>query len=189
MNRSSRFAAGLLLALTAFVNGDAASAPSASYSVGASNERSGDMTVIEAAAAGAVRPRDPRGRPADEESARAAADRIRAYYAAIEARDYRRAYSIWGRDGAASGKTYRQFAAGFANTAHVRAQVGTRGAVEGAAGSRYVEVRVTVLAVTRSGARQRFTGRYVMRRVVVDGATPAQRRWHIESAHLRRAAS
>jgi hypothetical protein len=189
VNGSSRFAALLLLALTAFVNGDAASARSGSYSVGVSHERSGGMTVIDGAVAGAARPTGPRRRPAAEESARAAADRIRAYYAAIEARDYRRAYSIWGRDGASSGKTYRQFAAGFARTAHVRARIGTLGAVEGAAGSRYVEVPVTVLAVTRSGARQRFTGRYVMRRVVVEGATAAQRRWHIEAARLRRAAS
>ena len=123
----------------------------------------------------------------DAGSAQAAANLVRAYYDAIEAHDWRRAYRCWGQEGAASRKTYRQFVAGFANTAHVRAQVGAPGPIEGAAGSRYVEVPVIVLARTRDGKRQRFRGPYVLRRAVVDGATLAQRRWHIDSAKLRSA--
>lgn len=119
--------------------------------------------------------------------AEAAASVVRTYYAAIEAHDWRRAYRCWGQEGASSRKTYRQFVAGFANTAHVRAEVGVPGPIEGAAGSRYVEVPVTVFARMRNGTRQRFRGPYVLRRVVVDGATLAQRRWHIDSARLRSA--
>ena len=48
-------------------------------------------------------------------------------------------------------------------------------------------VLVTVTATTRSGEHQRFVGRYVVRRAVVDGATPAQRSWHIDSATMRAA--
>jgi hypothetical protein len=33
---------------------------------------------------------------------------------------------------------------------------------------------------------QHFTGRYTLRRVVVDGATAEQRRWHFYSAELHR---
>ena len=123
------------------------------------------------------------------DDAQAAADVVRRYYAAIDAREFRRAYALWGGDGAASGQTFAAFARGFAETAHVEADVGAPGRVEGAAGSRYVEVPVTVRAVTRAGAEQRFAGRYTLRRSVVDGATPAQRRWHIHSARVSRVAT
>ena len=57
---------------------------------------------------------------------------------------------------------------------------------EGAAGSIYQTVPVTVEATTDTGARQRFAGNYVVRRVNgVDGATAAQLRWHLGSATLR----
>ncbi len=116
----------------------------------------------------------------------AAADAVRAYYAAIEARDYPAAYRRWGDEGRSSGQTPGAFARGFANTAHVTVDVGTPGPMEGAAGSRYVEIPVTVRATTRDGRAQKFEGHYVLRRVAVDGATPAQRRWHLDSAQLRR---
>ncbi len=112
------------------------------------------------------------------------ADVVRRYYAAIAARDYRTAYALWGNGGAASGQTYAAFAAGFAHTASVEADVGEPGRVEGAAGSRYVTVPVSVRATTAAGERQRFEGTYTLRRSVVDGASAAQRRWHIDSAHI-----
>jgi hypothetical protein len=56
--------------------------------------------------------------------------------------------------------------------------------VEGAAGSRYVTVPVTVDAVLSDGRKQRFTGTYIVRRAVADGATPEQRAWHLYSADL-----
>jgi hypothetical protein len=123
----------------------------------------------------------------DSTTAIAAADVVRAYYAAIAAHDYRRAWLMWGSDGTASGKSYEAFRAGFAHTAGVAAQVGPPGVIEGAAGSRYCEVPVTVEATTDRGARQRFAGTYVMRRTVVEGSTPQQLRWHISSARLREA--
>ena len=58
------------------------------------------------------------------------------------------------------------------------------GRIEGAAGSRYVEVPVVVQATTRSGQHQRFEGQYMLRRSVVDGSTPEQRRWHLYDAQL-----
>jgi len=47
--------------------------------------------------------------------------------------------------------------------------------VEGAAGSRYVTIPVTVRAETTTGREQRFVGSYTLRRSVVDGATPDHR--------------
>ena len=109
---------------------------------------------------------------------------VQRYYAAIEARDYAAAYGFWGRSGAASGQSRDKFESGFASTAHVKVTVGDSIRVEGAAGSQYATVPVVVNAVLRSGERQRFEGSYTLRRVMVDGATPDQRRWHIESAQL-----
>ncbi len=123
---------------------------------------------------------------ADSLGAEAAADVVRRYYAAIDARDYRRAYARWGEGGPADGQTYDAFAAGFTETASVAAEVGLPSDPEGAAGSIFVTVPVIVRARTTSGDDQTFTGTYTVRRVNdVPGATPAQLRWHLESADLR----
>lgn len=125
--------------------------------------------------------------PADPAQGAAAADVVRAYYAAIDARDFVRAHALWEGNGAASGQTLAAFRAGFAETADVRAEVGVPGGVEAAAGSRYVVVPVTIHATTTEGTTQRFEGTYTLRRSVVDGASASQRRWRIYTADLERA--
>jgi hypothetical protein len=109
---------------------------------------------------------------------------LQAYYAAINQHDFQRAWSSWADGGRASGQTAQQFADGFANTAQVTLQPGAPGRMEGAAGSRYVEVPVAIQATQRDGTLHRYTGTYTLRRAVVDGATDAQRAWHIASAAL-----
>ncbi len=110
---------------------------------------------------------------------------IRNYYSAISRRDYKQAYSAWERNGAASQQSFKQFMQGFANTASVVVEVGEPGRLDGAAGSSYIEIPVTVTAVTKNGTRQRFRGSYVLRRVNnVPGSTLEQRRWHLYSANL-----
>jgi hypothetical protein len=111
---------------------------------------------------------------------------VRRYYAAIAARNYVVAYTFWGDDGAASGQTFDAFAAGFDRTASVEVDVGEAGRIEPAAGSRYIEIPVTVRAVTVAGEEQRFEGSYTLRRSVVDGASDAQRQWHLYSADIAR---
>jgi hypothetical protein len=123
--------------------------------------------------------------PLDRDSPAAVAV-VRDYYAAIAERDFRRAYGLWAGEGAAMGQTYDQFVAGFARTESVAAEIGRPGPVEGAAGSRYVSVPVVVGALTREGENQGLEGTYVLRRSEVEGATPEQRLWRIESADLRR---
>jgi hypothetical protein len=125
--------------------------------------------------------------PADSATAAAAADLIRRYYAAINAREYRRAYELWGDGGKESGQTFEEFRAGFAETASVAVEVGEPGRIEGAAGSRYVEVPVVIRANTTTGETQRFSGSYTLRRAVVEGASPLEMRWHIYSAKIVRA--
>jgi hypothetical protein len=112
------------------------------------------------------------------------ADVVRRYYAAVGDRDFASAYALWGQDGEESGQTLRQFTDGFDKTAKVRVTVGDSIRLEGAAGSQYATVPVTVDATLRDGSQQRFAGTYTLRRAMVDGATASQRRWHIYKADL-----
>ena len=121
----------------------------------------------------------------DPTSGQAAADVVRRYYSAINARDYATAWTQWGDDGR-PGQTFKGFEQGFAKTRATRVTIGTLPPAEGAAGSVYQTVPVTVEATTDAGARQRFAGSYVVRRVNgVDGASAAQLRWHLDSATLK----
>ena len=122
--------------------------------------------------------------PNEGSDADAAADVVRRYYAALDAHDYRTAYTLWGDNGASSRQSFDEFRAGYSALAHDSVFVDRIGRVEGAAGSRYVEIAVRVHATTSDGTIQRFTGTYTLRRVVVDGATDSQRRWHLDSASL-----
>ncbi|MEZ0495930.1 hypothetical protein ACAX61_06475 [Sphingomonas sp. IW22] len=128
---------------------------------------------------------DPPAECGNAAEAERAADVVRRYYDAINARDYSVAYAQWGGHGEASGKSYGDFAAGFADTQRVKVTAREPTDVEGGAGSLYAEVPVTVDAVLTDGTRQRFTGSYAIRRVNdVDGSSADQRRWHIASAKL-----
>lgn len=121
------------------------------------------------------------------DSVEAAANIVRRYYRAINEGSYGDAYRLWASDGAASGKSLEAFRDGFSRTASVVVTVGTPGRIEGAAGSRYVEIPVRITSVATDGTRQAFAGTYTLRRSVVDGATPEQRAWRIHSAKIQRA--
>jgi hypothetical protein len=119
--------------------------------------------------------------PAREASVEAAVGVVRAYYAALERRDYRAAYGLWhGR------YTPAQVRAGYADTAHVAVTPIPPFQADGGAGSLYCDVPVRVNAVLKNGRRQHFTGSFTLRRVNdVDGSTALQRRWHIIGAKLK----
>ncbi len=127
----------------------------------------------------------PQSQAPGEPTAAEAAAVVQAYYAAIAARQYPRAYALWSGGGQASGQSAQQFAGGFADTASVSVEVGAPGRVDAAAGSRYVEIPVSVVATRRDGSVHRYAGAYTLRRAVVDGATDEQRAWRIASADLR----
>ena len=121
-----------------------------------------------------------------DDSAQGAANLIRHYYADLDRGDFRAAYARWGNDGEDSRQSFADFKRGFAGTATTSVDVGTPGDSEGAAGSIYIDVPVTVRARLKDGTRQRFTGHYTLRRVNdVPGSTRAQRRWHLYSAELK----
>ena len=145
----------------------------------------GELPAAELPAAESTAPGPP-AEPPEPSSPDSAAAIVRDYYAAVEGRDYARAYSLWSGDGAASGQTLDELRRGYAETESVGVEIGPPGRVEGAAGSRYVRLPVTVRATTRSGGRQCFRGTYTLRRSVVPGATAEQRLWRIASADLAR---
>ena len=77
-----------------------------------------------------------------------------------------------------------QFAALFADLDGTIVAVPT-GTMEGAAGSIYYTAPVTITATDKDGRPVRIEGEAILRRVNdIDGATPAQLRWHFETLTL-----
>jgi len=110
---------------------------------------------------------------------------VRDYYSAIRAHDFLRAYRMWETSGQRNVRSFAQFEAGFDSTETVDVKTRAPGRVEGAAGSRFVTVPVEIDSRLRNGTRQKFSGTYTLRRVVVPGASPAQRQWHLYAANIR----
>lgn len=111
---------------------------------------------------------------------------VRHYYAAIDSHDYGSAYADWGENGPPGHVPLFAFKLGFSKTDSVALTVGTPGPIGAAAGSRYIEIPVTVSATQHDGEVQRYDGSYTLRRAVVDGASAAARRWHLYTAKLTR---
>ena len=129
---------------------------------------------------------DPNLPESDAPSAAEARQVVVDYYAAINARDYKKAYKLWSEEGAASGQSFEHFSGGYANTESVDATVGEAVDEEGAAGSRYLNVPVELHSKLYNGTTRTYKGRFTLRAVVADGATEAQRRWHLASAEMQR---
>jgi hypothetical protein len=113
-------------------------------------------------------------------SAQAAANVVQTYYALLEAGRFGEARRLWSGAGEASGMGETAFAASFARYGEYHAQIGAPGAVEGAAGSSYVEVPVVHYGRMKDG--QAFSRKAVvtLRRVNdVPGSSAEDRRWHI----------
>ena len=125
---------------------------------------------------------------ADRDQATPAAARqvVIDYYAAIDARDYAKAYALWSDNGAASGQSYEHFSGGYANTRSVKASVGEPFDEEGAAGSRYIQVPVELKALQQDGSERNYRGRFTLRALMADGASEEQRHWHLASAEMQR---
>lgn len=146
-------------------------------------ENSCAMIQGEIARSCAVADEDAAGEPdcrPEPRSGAAAKAAIERYYSALNARDYSTAWQIWGPDGAPK-QTYDDFVKGFAQTRRATVIAGTPGAVEGAAGSIYISVPVTVDTQLTDGRTQRFSGRYMLRQRNIE----TSQGWHIASASLK----
>lgn len=76
------------------------------------------------------------------------------------------------------------FAAMFADL-HERSVAIQEGTIEGAAGSSYYTAPIAIAGSDKDGRPVRMEGEAVLRRVNdVDGANPAQLRWHFETLTL-----
>ena len=98
---------------------------------------------------------------------------VTAYFSALRARSTARDTMLW-EPSTGSDDGFRTFR----DTTMTAFNVGVPGRIEGAAGSRYVDVPLTVDLTTRT-APIRLRGTATLRRAVVDGASEAQRRWRI----------
>jgi hypothetical protein len=114
--------------------------------------------------------------PFAADSAQRAANLVQTYFALIEEGRHGDARRLWGD----ADISEAAFAAAFASYRDYHAEIGAPGQIEGAAGSLYVEVPVTVYGHYSGGGALRERGSITLRRVNnVPGATAAQLRWHI----------
>jgi hypothetical protein len=123
---------------------------------------------------------------ADLRSPEAAARVLRDYFALVGAGQYQEAFRLWSADPAATDLSGGAFAASFDRYASYRGVVGEPGRVEGAAGSLYVQIPVTVTGTLKSGEDFRQSGTFILRRANdVPGATAEQLQWRIYRADLK----
>jgi hypothetical protein len=117
----------------------------------------------------------------DPTSAEAAGQLVRRYFDLVEAGRYAEARRLFGGGGERSGKTEAEFAADYGRYRVYRAKVGAPGAIEGAAGSRYVELPLDLSGRLADGTAFKSQGKAIVKRVGdVPGATVEQRRWHLD---------
>jgi hypothetical protein len=118
----------------------------------------------------------------DPKSAQGAAEIVQTYYALLEAGRYGAARRLWSGGGEASGSDEAAFAAGFAAYSEYHAQVGAPGAMEGAAGSSFVEVPVVIYGRRKGGETFSRKATVTLRRVNdVPGSSAEDRLWHIRT--------
>jgi len=164
-------------------------APIAALALGACQREAAPPTVAQAtsaaretAAAPAVTPAAPAASPAAPPAPSTARDPnevLLGWAKAISLRDWAAAYVYWGDHGARSGLSAEAFAEKWGRLGQPDLEIG-KGRIEGAAGSSFYTVPVTVI-----DGRRRIRGEVVLRRVNdVPGAGAEQLRWHIVSSTL-----
>jgi hypothetical protein len=105
--------------------------------------------------------------------------------AAMERHDWIAARRVFGDFGAQSGMTPQAFVKAWDKYRIVDVTLGS-GEQDGAAGSTFYDVPVTIAGLTTANKPYNLAGRLTLRRVNdVDGASAEQLRWHIERSTLR----
>ncbi|MBV9791297.1 MAG: hypothetical protein JOZ51_24085 [Chloroflexi bacterium] len=87
---------------------------------------------------------------------------LQSYYAAINDRQFARAYTYWNNLGQASNLSFGDFQQGFATTGQVAITLGTPEA-EGAAGSIYITVPIVIVATQNDRSVRTYCGDYTLR--------------------------
>ena len=121
--------------------------------------------------------------PQAERGVEGARNFLLSFAQAIEQQNYDKAWSLLS-SGDQQQWSKKQFAANFADLRDIIVAIPT-GTTDGGAGSIYYTAPVTITATDKDGRPVRFEGEAVLRRVNdVDGATPAQLRWHFGTLTL-----
>lgn len=117
--------------------------------------------------------------------AEAAVAVVRQFGELLEQRRFTEARQLYAADGAASGLSPEAFAAKLDDFKTIDSAVAYPKRVEGAAGSLYADVQLTLSGVLQSGEPYSRTGTVTVRRVNdVPGATPDQLQWQIVNVRL-----
>jgi len=113
-------------------------------------------------------------------SAQGAAQVVQSYYALLEFGRAAEAWRLWSAGSPGRAADAEALARQVAAYADYHAQVGAPGAIEGAAGSLYVEVPVVIYGRRTDGGELHRSGKVTLKRVNdVPGSTAEQRRWRI----------
>ena len=117
----------------------------------------------------------------DPKSTQAAVDLARAFAALLNARQFNEAYMLLG----ANAPVRTRFDDDFSHVSNLRVRLGAAGLQEGAAGSTYVSIPLTLSGKNDRNNVSR-SGTLLVRRVNdVPGSTEAQRHWHIDRIDWR----
>jgi hypothetical protein len=123
--------------------------------------------------------------PEAEKGEKGARHLLLSWARAIEHREFDQAWAMLSPADRGNWKR-GEFVGAFANLGKITVEV-PGGTLEGAAGSLYYASPVTIIATDREGRPVRFEGEAILRRVNdVEGASPAQLRWHFERLTLER---
>ena len=142
-----------------------------------------DNAIEDEAAAGEEdQPVDPSMPPVD---AGDPADVAQRWADALESREWETARQVWGESGMASGMDAEEFEVAFSKYRTINISFG-EARKEGAAGTLYYEVPVTMEGELDNGDAYRMEGPLLLSRVNdVPGASTEERKWHIEMSDLR----
>jgi hypothetical protein len=104
---------------------------------------------------------------------------VRSYLAALSQRDFARAALLWDEGADPGAGDSAAFHRAHGDTTITAFGVGEPGRVDGAAGSRAIEVPVTIEGTAPERPPLRLHGRVTLRRSEAEGASEAARRWRI----------
>jgi hypothetical protein len=122
----------------------------------------------------------------DPKSAQGAGQVLQRFGGLLEEHRFAEARKLWSDGGAASGLTEAEFLAAYGKYAEIHSEVGAPGAMEGAAGSSYVDIPFRLYGKLETGKPFNLVGPVTLRRVNdVPGSTEEQRRWHITQSGLK----
>lgn len=120
--------------------------------------------------------------PFAPDSAQGAANVVQTYYALLAEKKYAQARALWEEGAGVSDAG----AASLGRYAEYHADVGAPGEIDAGAGQRYVTVPVQIHARLKHGAAEYQIGNVTLHRTAnIDGATAAQKSWHIRSIDLK----